>query len=66
MAVLKVLEILSNSQKSWEDAAQIAVKQASKSVRGIKSLNITNMSAVVKNGKIVEYRLNSKISFEVE
>lgn len=66
MAVLKVLEILSSSSKSWEDAAQNAVTDASKSLRGIRSVNIQNMSAIVKDGKISEYRLNSKITFEVE
>ncbi len=66
MAVLKVLEILSSSSKSWEDAAQNAVKDTSKSLRGIRSLNIQNMSAIIKDGKITEYRLNSKVSFDVE
>jgi len=66
MAVLKVLELLSSSEKSWEDAAQNAVNEASKSLRGIQSVNIQNMSAVVKENKIIEYRLNCKVSFEVE
>ena len=66
MAVLKVLELLSSSEKSWEDAAQNAVNEASKSLRGIQSVNIQNMSAVVKENKILEYRLNCKVSFEVE
>ena len=66
MAVLKVLELLSSSAKSWEDAAQNAVNEASKSLRGIQSVNIQNMSAVVKENKIIEYRVNCKVSFEVE
>jgi len=66
MAVLKVLEVLSSSTKSWEEAAQNAVADAAKSLRGIKSVNVKNFSAVVKDGKISEYRLNSKITFEVE
>ncbi len=66
MAVLKVLELLSSSEKSWEDAAQKAVNEASKSLRGIQSVNIQNMSAVVKENKITEYRINCKVSFEVE
>ena len=66
MAVLKVLDLLSSSDKSWEDAAQNAVNEASKSLRGIQSVNIQNMSAVVKENKIIEYRLNCKVSFEVE
>ena len=66
MSVLKVIEVLSSSKKSWEEAAENAITEASKSVRGIRSLNIQNMSAIVKDGKITEYRLNSKISFDVE
>jgi dodecin len=64
--VLKVIEILASSTKNWEDAAANAVKEASKSVRGIRSVNITNQSAVVEDGKITEYRVNCKMSFEIE
>ena len=67
MAILKVIELLANSKKSWEDAAQNAVKHAAKSLRNIKSVNVSNMSANVdKKGVIIEFRLNVKISFEVE
>jgi len=67
MAVLKVIELLANSTKSWEDATQGAVKHASKSLRNIRSVNVTNFSAVVdKKSKITEYRVNVNISFEVE
>ncbi len=67
MAILKVIEILANSKKSWEDATQIAVKHAAKSLRNIKSVNVSNMSAQVdKKGTITEFRVNVKISFEVE
>lgn len=65
MAVLKVIEIMASSPKSWDDAANIAVKTAGKTVKGIKSLYIKDMSAVVKGNKIVEFRVNAKISFEV-
>jgi len=66
MSVLKVLEILSNSDKSWEDATQKAVTKASETVKSIRSVNISNMSAIVENGKISEYRVNVKIAFEVK
>lgn len=66
MPILKVVEILASSKTSWEDAANNAVKEASKTVRGIRSLNIGNQSAVVEKGKIVEYRINCKISFAIE
>lgn len=66
MAVLKVIEILATSKSSWEDAAANAVKHASKTVRGVRSVNVQNQSAVVVKGKITEYRVNCKISFGIE
>jgi len=61
--VVKVIEVLAQSDKSWEDAAARAVKAASKSIDNVKSINITNMSAKVEGSKIVKYRINAKISF---
>lgn len=66
MAVMKVIEVLSESPKSWEDAAAQAVQRASSTVRNIRSIYIKNMEAKVEGNKIVEYRLNAKISFELE
>lgn len=67
MAVLKVIELLANSDKSWEDAAQNAVAHASKSIRKIRSVNVKNMSLTVgDDGKINDYRMNLKITFEVD
>jgi flavin-binding protein dodecin len=65
MSVLKVIEILANSRTGWEDAAQNAVAHASKTIQNIRSVNIQNQSATVVNGKIDEYRVNVRISFEV-
>ncbi|MCB0371748.1 MAG: dodecin domain-containing protein [Muricauda sp.] len=66
MAVLKVIEVLANSDKSWEDAAKSALEQASKSVKNIRSIYINEQSATVKDGKIDDYRVNVKITFEVK
>ena len=66
MAVLKVIEVLANSSKSWEDATDKAVSQASKSVKGIRSVYLQEQSATVKDGKVDEYRVNVKITFEVQ
>jgi flavin-binding protein dodecin len=65
MAVLKVIELLASSEKSWEDASQNAVKMASKTINGIRSVYVQDMSAVVKGDRIVEFRVNAKVSFEV-
>jgi dodecin len=66
MAVVKVIEVLAQSDKSWEDAVQQAVTEASKTVRNIKSVYVDNMQATVNNGKIAEYRVNAKISFVLD
>jgi dodecin len=66
MTMLKVIEVLAESDKSWEDAAQTAVTQASESLHGIKSLYIKDMEATVENGKVRSYRINAKISFQLD
>jgi dodecin len=65
MAVLKVIEIMASSEKSWEDAAATAVKIAGKTVKEIRSVYIQDMSAVVTKNKITEFRVTAKITFEV-
>jgi flavin-binding protein dodecin len=64
--LVKVLEGIAQSEKSWDDAAQQAIKEAAKSVRGINSIWIDNFNGVVEGDKIVEFRVNAKISFLVE
>ena len=66
MAIHKVIEVISQSSKSWEDAAQSAVTDAGKTVDQIKSIWVKNFEAVVKNNKIVEYRVNAHVTFEVK
>ncbi len=63
MSMLKVIEVLAESDTSFDDAAQQAVDQAAKSVRNIKSVYIKDMTAAVENDKVVKYRINAKISF---
>ena len=66
MSIVKVLEVIAESDKSFDDAAQQAVKQASATVREIKSIWIDNFSGVVEGDRIVRYRVNAKLSFLVE
>jgi flavin-binding protein dodecin len=65
MAIVKVIEVLAQSEKNWEDAAQEAVREAAKSVENIRSIYIKEFEAVVENNKITKYRINAKISFEI-
>jgi dodecin len=66
MPVVKVIELLSESPQSWEAAAQMALEEAAKSVRNIKSIYIKDFQAIVENDKIVAYRVNAKVSFVVQ
>ena len=66
MSVLKVIEILSNSGESWEDATKKGVEKASKSVKNIRSAFVQSQSVTVKSGEIEEYRVNLKVTFEVK
>ena len=66
MAIMKSEQVLSESTKSFEDAIQVAVTRFSKTVRGLKSANVNNMSTVIKNGKIAEYSVNLQMTFEVD
>lgn len=65
MGVLKVIEVLSNSNKSWEDATEKAVKHASKTVQNIRSVYVQDQSVTVNGDRVDEFRVNLKITFEV-
>lgn len=65
MSIVKVIEVIAGSEKSFSDATQRALDEASKSVDNIRSINISNMNGNVENGKIVSYGINAKVSFEV-
>lgn len=66
MAVMKVLEIMANSNQSWEDAVKNAVKTAAKSVKNIRSVYVKDQTASVQGDSITDYRVIVKITFEVE
>ncbi len=66
MAIMKSEQIMSESTKSFEDAIAVAVDRFAKTVRGLKSANVNNMSTTIKNGKIATYRVNLQMTFEVE
>ena len=66
MAVVKVIEILAESETSWEDAARQALTEVSRTVRNVKTIYITDLQAIVENNRITRYRVNAKVSFLVE
>ncbi len=66
MTIAKVSEVSSSSTKSFEDAINIGIERASKTIRGIQGAWIQEQKVVVDNGKIIEYRVNMKISFVLD
>lgn len=66
MAVLKVIEVLANSKESWEDATKNAVKEASMTLKNIRSVYLQEQSVTIVDNDIDEFRVNVKITFEVE
>ncbi|THH40333.1 dodecin family protein [Neolewinella litorea] len=64
--VLKVIEVLSESPKSFEDAVSAAVAQTAKSVRNIESAYVREQYVTVKDGVVDKYRVNVKITFMVD
>lgn len=65
MAIMKSEQIMSESKKGFEDAIQTAVTRFSKTVRNLRSANVNNMSTVIDDGKVVMYRVNLQMTFEV-
>lgn len=65
MSIVKVIEVIATSNKSFEDATKEALKEASKSVKNIKSVYVKDFNAKVENNEIVSYGVNAKISFTV-
>jgi flavin-binding protein dodecin len=66
MSIVKVIEVIASSEKSFDDAVQNALNEASKSVKNIESIYVKEFKANVTDNKIVSYGINAKISFRVE
>ena len=65
MSIVKVIEVIASSEKSFDDSVQVALNEASKSVKNIKSIYVKEMHANVETNKIVSYAVNAKVSFTV-
>lgn len=66
MSVVKNIEIIAESKKSWDDAAAQGVKTAGKTVKGIKSIWVKDQKATVSGDKITSYRVTMIVSFELK
>jgi dodecin len=66
MSLVKVIEVIAQSEKSWEDAAQEAVRIASETIEGIQHVYVKEFQAIVENNQVTLYRVNAKVSFLVK
>jgi hypothetical protein len=64
--IVKVIEVIAQSEKSWDDAVQNALDEVVKTVDDVKEIWVSGMKAIVENGRIAEYRLTAKVSFVVK
>ncbi|TFG50951.1 MAG: dodecin domain-containing protein [Gemmatimonadales bacterium] len=62
-SVVKVIEVIAQSDKGFDDAVRNAVKEAAKTITGIRSVWVENFSAKVEDDRITTYRVNCKLSF---
>lgn len=65
-SIVKVIEVIGQSEESWDDAVKSCLKEVSRTVEGIREIWVSGMKAIVANNEIVEYRLTAKVSFVVE
>ena len=63
--IAKIIEIVGSSPKSWDEAAENAVRTASKTVNNITGVEVEHMTAKVEGGEIVSYKTTVKIAFGV-
>ncbi len=66
MAVIKTIDLVGVSAESWRDAADQALKEASKTIRGIESMDVLDTSCTVTDGTISEYLTHVRIKFRIE
>lgn len=64
-SIAKVIEVIAESDKSWDDAAQNALTEAAKTVDNIQEIWVASMKAIVEKNRITRYRITAKITFLV-
>ena len=62
----KVIDVVGTSKQSFAKAAESAVKEAAKTVRGIKWAHVDSLDLLLDGAKIIQYRATTKIYFDVE
>lgn len=65
-SLYKIIQLVGSSTKSWEDAVQIAVKDASKTLRDLRVVTVDELDCKIEDGKITAYRARVRLSFKYE
>lgn len=63
---VKVVELVGESKKGWQEAVKQAVKDANETIRNISGVEVRNTTAEIENGEIVNYKANVAIAFKVD
>lgn len=66
MSVIKIIETIGVSEKSFEDALNQTIKRTNSKIRNVTGVKIVGQNVEIENGKIVRYKVNAKIAFTVE
>lgn len=66
MSVAKVTEIIASSKESFDDAVRIGIARACKTLKNVSGAWVQDQKVTVSNGKVVEYRVNLKVTFVIE
>ncbi len=66
MSVARVTEIIASSPKSFDDALDVGVARASKTLKNVTGAWVQDQKAVINGGKITEYRVTLKVTFVLE
>ncbi len=66
MSVVKVIELIGESPKSWEEATQNALDVAAKTLRGIVGIDVDHFTVKVVDNKITAFRANVRVAFKYE
>jgi flavin-binding protein dodecin len=63
MSVARVTEITSSSNKSFQEAIELGIARAAKTLKNVEGAWIQDQKVVVEDGKISAYRVNMKVTF---
>ena len=66
MAVVKVIELLGESEQGWADASRKVIEEATKTLHGVTSVWIKEFQTTVENDKVKNYCVTAKVSFVME